>query len=116
CACWPSRSVTTTRAPSAAYRRQIAAPMPRAPPVTIATLSLSFMLSSPSEASGAAGAWLERAVEIARQRLARPQRPGGGKRRGERLDVVGMRRDVAEDVAHVEPGARLVASQLRLRR
>ncbi len=36
-------SATTTRAPSAAKRSQIAAPIPRAPPVTMATLSLSFM-------------------------------------------------------------------------
>ena len=49
-ATWPmptsSRSTSASLAPSAANRRAEAAPMPEAAPVTMATLSLSFMTRS----------------------------------------------------------------------
>src|SRR5438105_5053305 len=41
CAAAWSRSATSTRAPSLASRREVAPPMPSAPPVTIATLSFN---------------------------------------------------------------------------
>ena len=47
----PSRSATATRAPSAASREQVAAPMPPAPPVTSATLP-SSLIGRPPYPSG----------------------------------------------------------------
>src|SRR5215472_15188730 len=74
-----SMSVSTTRAPSAANRRAIAAPMPLPAPVTTATLPSSFTAKPPLASSdqGHAAVDLQRVPGDERGRLRRQVDRGG---------------------------------------
>src|SRR6202453_2883928 len=91
--------------------------MPRAPPVTSATLSLSFtVLSSLASAADAfwSPAFRSRLVrQIVGQRRSHPARPERRERVGERADVVRIARQIAEDVAQLEERHRVAARRLR---
>src|SRR5271166_6883494 len=92
----------------------MAAPMPRAPPVTMATLSLSLIAAFPSSPFGAPGAvyLLLKVVRERRPHAARPQRRQRGR---ERRDIGRAVGEFAEDVAQGEKGLGIFARRLRRR-
>src|SRR5581483_2710691 len=114
-----SRSVTRTRQPSRPNVSQIARPIPRPPPVTIALLPASLMRPPPAVYGGiiaqaprtagsrAALARVDTAAIIAAQRTWRPGWRDGG-RHGRETDPVGRRggeRADEPELIEVEPSA-----------
>src|ERR1700690_925518 len=91
--------------------------MPRAPPVTSATLSLSFtVLSSLASAADAfwSPAFRSRLVrQIVGQSRSHPARPERRERIGERADVGRITWQIAEDVAQLEERHRVATRRLR---
>src|ERR1700733_11397698 len=89
--------------------------MPRAPPVTSATLSLSFtVVSSLASAADWSPVFPSRLVrQIVGQSRSHPARPERRERIGEGADVVRIARQIAEDVAQLEERHRCAARRLR---
>src|ERR1700683_591312 len=91
--------------------------MPRAPPVTSATLSLSFTVVSSLRRwltafwSPALRSRLVR--QIVGQSRSHPARPNRRERIGKRADVVRIARQITEDVAQLEERHRVAARRLR---
>src|ERR1700733_4268311 len=89
--------------------------MPRAPPVTSATLSLSFtVVSSLASAADWSPVFPSRLVrQIVGQSRSHPARPERRERIGEHANVVRIARQIAEDVAQLEERHRVGAGRLR---